>query len=351
MQHHEKMIHTDALHDHLSPTMFQRPDRVCDPLYVITMISNPVRYRSRWRLYHDFAKRCAAAGAVLYTCEVAFGHREFSITSPDEPRHLQLRTSSELWHKENALNLLLSRLPLDWKYVAWVDADVSFARDDWANETLHQLQHHPVVQMFSEAQDLDPDSQSCGPKQGFAYCYVHGMPRMDEPCYESDGQGRAHFWHTGFAWAARREALDALGGLLDHCILGSADFHMAYSLIGEGLTTLANRREVSSRYKYLIDLWQQRAEKYVRRDLGYVPGLLLHHWHGPKAARRYVDRWQILTESGFDPDLDLKRDWQGLYQLTDRSAQLRDQLRAYFRQRNEDSVDADSVWSATMNKV
>jgi hypothetical protein len=35
---------------------------------------------------------------------------------------------------------------------------------------------------------------------------------------------------------------------------------------------------------------------------------------------------------------DIKRDWQGLWQLTDRKIRLRDELRAYFRSRDEDST-------------
>lgn len=63
--------------------------------------------------------------------------------------NLQLRTSHEIWLKENSLNLGFARLPPDWKYAAWIDADVTFARPDWACETVHQLQHNPVVQMWS----------------------------------------------------------------------------------------------------------------------------------------------------------------------------------------------------------
>jgi hypothetical protein len=36
---------------------------------------------------------------------------------------------------------------------------------------------------------------------------------------------------------------------------------------------------------------------------------------------------------------DLKRDWQGLWQLTDPKVRLRDELRAYFRSRDEDSTE------------
>ena len=56
-----------------------------------------------------------------------------------------------------------------------------------------------------------------------------------------------------------------------------------------------------------------------------------------------MDRWKILTENQFNPNTDIKRDWQGLFQLEDhgdmRSIKLRDDIRKYFRARNEDSID------------
>ena len=36
--------------------IFERPDRVDGPLWVVTSVFNPIRYRSRWRLYMDFRK-------------------------------------------------------------------------------------------------------------------------------------------------------------------------------------------------------------------------------------------------------------------------------------------------------
>jgi len=92
---------------------------------------------------------------------------------------------------------------------------------------------------------------------------------------------------------------------------------------------------------YLSQLveWQRRAEKYLLHDLGFVEGLVSHHWHGKKQDRQYQSRWKVLLDSQFDPAIDLKRDRQLVWQLTDRSAMLRDGLRRIARQRNEDSID------------
>jgi hypothetical protein len=228
----------------------------------------------------------------------------------------------------------------------FADSDISFARDDWSNEILHALQHYAIVQPWSEAMDLDAHHQVISHKKSFAYCYTHGLPRHSSGTYYEPGAGKTYYWHPGYAIAMRRESFDQLGGLVDHCILGSGDFNMMYALIGEAESTI--QRPLSDRYKSLILQWQERAERYIRRNVGYVSGTVLHHWHGPKTSRRYMDRWEILNETQFDPDVDLKRDWQGLWQLTDRSIVLRDRLRAYFAQRDEDSTGQDALWSETM---
>ena len=338
---------------------------VSSPLYVITAITNYPRFYSRYRLYERFEKMCADAGAVLYTVEVALRDRHFEVTDHTNPHHIQLRAISEIWHKENALNIAISRLPADWEYVAWVDSDIEFARPDWVVETIHQLQHYKMIQMWSHAQDLGPDKNHPGALwtpihrqfQSFLYSYAQNVessvynPRpgkqyTNPPTQPGHGHGYggvgpfhdAHLWHSGYCWAARRSAIADLGGLGDVAILGSGDHHMAASLVGCVSRTI--HQAMQPEYKAYWSRWQERAEKFIQRNVGYMPGLILHHWHGKKANRGYIDRWKILVENKYVPDLDTKRSPQGILELADRNYRLRDQIRAYFRTRNEDSIDA-----------
>ncbi len=317
-------------------------------LDVCTMISNPVRYASRYRLFENFKAQNDTPHVRHWTVEVAYGNRPFAVTDATNPRHLQIRTDNELWHKENALNLLFAhvlRQQPDAEYFAWVDADVTFVRPDWGYETIQQLQHYQVVQMFSHCVDLGPKYEPVGAfKNGFVWMYYNeprpeavpsaGRMRTAAGHY---GYTKAGYWHPGFAWAARRSALDALGCLLDFCIVGSADWHMAACLIGEGEKTIS--RQLHPAYKREVLAWQERASHHIRGNIGYVDGVLAHHWHGRKVDLHYTDRWRILVDHQYDPDADLKRDAQGLFQLTGRSAGLRDGIRTYFRSRNEDSID------------
>lgn len=320
-------------------------------LVVVTVVSNPVRFASRYAIYRKFKEAMEQAGAVLITVEQAFGERQFEVTERDNPLHVQVRSIDELWHKENMINIGInyaSQLFPDWRYLAWIDADVlpmTGSARPWLEETVQQLQHYHVVQMFKTAFDLDPQGNVLGgPLQSFMSKY------LESGCMQpiKGGFWEGHYYmehgHPGYAWAATREALDNMsspmgGPLIDFAILGAADRHMALGLVGAMSQSFEHLNE---EYRHALLQWQIRTERWIKRDVGYVQGSLYHFWHGPKRARGYTDRWKILRDNRFDPMLDLTRDSQGLLKLetwNGRQMKLRDQLRAYFRSRNEDSID------------
>ena len=316
-----------------------------DDFYVIAVMTNPERYKTRPRLFSEFQARMEKYGAKLFVVEGAFGDREFEVTNPFESRHIQVRTDSELWLKENLINIGISRLPSNWKYVAWIDGDIDFVRPDWMEETVHELQHHPVVQLFEDAVDLGPNHEIMTTTKGFAYCYKNGVSHAN--IVSKDGKtedkyyyygGKGLYWHPGYAWAATREAINTMGGLFDHGILGAGDHHMACSLIGEGERSIP--AGVHPNYKHVVLAWQERALR-LHKNIGYVKGTIYHYWHGKKRDRKYKDRWAILIDNKVDPTKDVHKDWQGVWSLYPGHEDLRNQLRDYFQSRNEDSIDKD----------
>jgi hypothetical protein len=316
-------------------------------LYVITAVFNPWRYKSRIKLYNDFAAYIALSPNVkLVTVELAFGDRPYEVTEPNNPLHVQLRTNEEIWHKERMVNLAINRLPHDWKYVAWIDADITFAKLDWALETVHLLQHYQVLQMFSHAVDVGPNHEHLRTHTGFMFANAEGLVPEDRPgmIWNYDhvtmqGTPRMEALHPGFAWAARREAVHNLGGLIDYAALGSADRHMAYAFVEK--VELSYPKGISMGYYEALQIWQKRCKEHIRKNIGYMPGMITHYWHGKKVDRRYQDRWQILIEHQYDPEFDIKPDTYGLYQHSGNKPQLEYDIRNYFKARNEDSIDVD----------
>ena len=183
--------------------------------------------------------------------------------------------------------------------------------------------------------------------ESFCACYVkngYKVPDMPVLGNRSKDNGGIHtdgtFWHPGFAWAARREAIEALGGVMEFPILGSADHLMSLAFVGQ--SERINDLRLSPEYLNSVKAWEVKALKHVNFDIGYVPGTIFHYFHGKKVNRGYNTRTGILVESQFNPYTDIKKDVAGVIHLVvedERQRRLRDDLRAYFRARNEDGQD------------
>jgi hypothetical protein len=319
--------------------------------YVVSVLTNPERYKQRTKLFKEFMQRMKNYGVNHVVVECVQGDRQYEVTDLCNSLHFRLRTSSVLWMKENLVNYAVARLPPNWKYVAWIDGDVDFVNPDWVEDTLHELQHAPVVQLFEHAIDLGPSHEILNKWESFGSCYVKEKPfggskkEWDAPhdeCYygQYGGDGTTKtYWHSGYAWAARREALNGFGGLLEFAIAGAGDHHMACSIIGKADHSVP--KNVHPNYLKLLKEWETRALRTAHKHMGFVKGTLVHYWHGKKRDRQYRGRWDILIKNEFDPTRDLHKDTNNLWVLHPSNDRLRDDLRHYFQSRNEDSIDVN----------
>ena len=296
-------------------------------LHVVTAYSNPLRSRNRAALHRAFVEHMLASGVDLTVVECALGDTRHEMADP-RVRHVAVRGRTLVWTKENLLNLGIARLPEDWSYVAWIDGDVKFRRPDWVDATLHALQLNDVVQPWSDCYDLGPNGEHLTAHKSFARQVRDGCDLRP---------GYASFAHPGYAWAAKRQALDWVGGLLETAALGAADHHMALALVGKCDMSLP--ADMAEGYVKPIHRWQQRALHHMACRLGVAAGTIEHGWHGPKRRRRYVERWDILRRHRFDPDFDLKRNTWGVIELSGNKPALIADIAGYFRGRDEDCND------------
>jgi len=302
----------------------QLNDALDDVLHVIMVISNPCGYARRYQLAQAFILHMQKEEQVqLYIVELCYGSQPFVLTQPDNPHHLQLKTEIPIWHKENMINMGVRLLPATWKAMAWIDADIEFESNTWVLDTLKLLNGYAdIVQLFSHAVDMDKDESSMQVVNSGGYQYEKQLP------YRTG----VNYWHPGYAWACTRKAYDKMGGLYERAILGSGDYIMMMALLGQVEKAIHPTNHFH--YKKDVFLYQQRV-KHMR--FSYVPGVIRHYFHGTKANRRYGERWKILVDHQYNPNVHVEKKPNGL--LVPSAAcppGMLSEIMQYFKNRNED---------------
>lgn len=300
-----------------------RPQKESDVLYVILPYFNFSNFSRRRELFVEFINRISFVKEVrVVVCE-AIGPSRLP-QSLDVFKHHNIDTDCRVWLKENLVNIGIKALPKDWKYVAWIDADIEFLNGNWVRETILELQVFDVVQMFQTCVNLGSCHEAIKIDKGFGYMHKDSKT----PYTKTDRYG---FWHPGYAWGCTRRAWMKMNGLLDWAILGSGDRHMALALIGRVLDSAPGN--IHQNYKKLLEKFQADCKGM---KLSYVKGTILHFWHGRFEDRKYRERWDILTKLAYDPLSDVGLTNTGLLQMTRRGLRFQDAIDEYFLGRKED---------------
>jgi hypothetical protein len=287
-----------------------------ETLYVISVISNPCNFESRYKLANDYIKRMRKFKQIkLYMVELVYGKQEYRIKH--EPT-IRLRTDSQpLWVKENLINIGIKHLPSDWKYVAWIDADIEFNNPYWSTDTLKLLNgYKDILQLWETTYFLDKMNKPIETDYSMGYLY----------CKNVVGKYR----HPGYAWACTRKAYETLGYIHDESILGSGDMILACALMG--------KNHIDSKYDpTYTNLCASYVEKAKRLRLGYTPGSLSHYYHGPRSNRGYCTRYKLLIKYRFSPMIHIAYENSGLLCPSIYfPVELLDEISKYFMNRKED---------------
>ena len=142
--------------------------------------------------------------------------------------------------------------------------------------------------------------------------------------------------HTGFAWAARRD-LPASHGLYEACVYGDGDHMMAHAACGDWDSPCVDRSIVGSDHRNHFRQWAAEFYKDVQGRIGYVPGTVLHLWHGDSRRNESYRSLVKLHAHEFDPTRDIRVGQSGALEWNSSKPELHQSLRNYFASRMEDS--------------
>ncbi len=310
----------------------------CD-ICIIACYFNPGRYVTKKFNFDMFVSKLGRHARDLLVVEMAPEDGEFELG--DDLNVIRVRGDSFIWQKERLHNLAIANLPAGYTKVAWLDCDLLFEEPEWLDRTSGALEHFALVQPYDrlvrlpkghfQYQGVGQDGQSV--VESFAAAFARDPSLAHEAPYQSHGR-------VGGAWAARRDLLESCG-LYDACLTGSGDHLMAHAFAG-ALNSPCIPAMIGSGHAYAAHFtrWATKFNRVAQGNIGHVPGLVLHLWHGAMADRRYRLLNQQFKAFDFDPNRDLRLSMSGTWEWADAPANLRAWSRDLFLSRNEDGERA-----------
>lgn len=251
------------------------------------------------------------AGVPIYAVELLRPGRKPDLVSPE----MTVSSDSVMFHKENLMNLMLSKVPDRYSKVVFLDADVRFSEKDWVDRVSDALDNADIVQPME-------------------WCFWSST-RSKISAGEQLARGRRlniGNVHPGFATAARRDWLDRVGGLYDLAVVGNGDaclWDAVARVQGLGFPE-GSASPYMSRYDGL-GAFADRVRLSSPRVLSLRGCFAGHMPHGTAKKRGYMERHSLLKQ-----DISVVRNADGVYEWVDPSNN--GPMLEYFRSRDEDNL-------------
>lgn len=295
----------------------KRDDNIEPKLAVITSFFNPMNYTNLKYNYLKFSEKIKQK-ADLFPIELSFDGNFY--IEDDNVIRINGDEKNILWQKEKLLNIALRNLPKEYTNVAWIDCDVIFENENWANEINEKLKYYKVLQLYEKAKRLDDKGNIDRLSEG-------AIKRISRINFVEN----ALFGIPGFAWAMRRESIEKIG-FLETQIIGGGDALMYYSFFG--VKDIVVHVKMNKEWKNVYMKWFDKMFNEVNNSVNYITGDIIHLYHGKMKNRNYDHRYKILSEHNFDPELDLITGENGLWEF--KNKELSEKMSKYFESRNED---------------
>lgn len=313
--------------------------RMGSDIWAVTTFFNPAGYASRLRNYRYFR---SALSIPLLAVELSLT-ADFALGAGDADILLRMQAGDVMWQKERLINLSLASLPAACTKVAWIDSDIVFARNDWAEAASRVLDQRPLIQPFSHAFYMPPawrpgDRVSRALDLRHPAAYLIDLGASPEHAVAITGGAIPPMQHApGLAWAARRDFLSQ-HGLYDACVIGGGDGALMRAAFGLPDLTRIFQKMQPSRYDHYLAWAEPFGRSLAGSGSGYIRGDIYHLWHGQTADRRYIERHGQLAEFGFDPHADIGPAANGAWLWTSPKPAMHRFVRDYFMDRREDAT-------------
>jgi len=249
------------------------------------------------------------------------------LTLPAEVNHQKIDVGwqSVLFIKENLYNIALKNTT--YPKLVFLDSDLECSDPYWFNKTDLLLDSHDLMQPYEKCYWLDETNTHLTREK---ISCIQPILEKTTPC------GVTH--HPGFAWAARRDFLESVGGFCYWHPLGGGDMALWYTLLPDEAIAglLAHCMRVNDYFADTLTYkaYRARVQNFAPRVTYLKGNVLRHFWHGTIDNRQYITRNLRYMPDLVNSDYPLQVNAQGVLEWT--QPEYTEMALAYFRSRKED---------------
>ena len=294
-----------------------------DILHVISVVFSPYGQATRFQLAQEYIERMTKIEKKqpmkFYVIELLYENQKSQLKKTKDFITITIPENYIMWNKENLINIVIQKfLPENWKYCAWIDADIEFLDTQWVQKTLQRFKetNAEFLQLFSFCRYLDKNNQVSQYFKSSMYGHMNNIKNT--------------YLHPGFAWGCTRSAYQKIGGLFEYGIVGGGDKILSQSLLCDN--PYLNNRHLSPSFYTKIHKFHSIVHQ---SNANYVNLIIQHHYHGERKNRQYSLRQKILVEHQFVPDLHLFREPHLGFLMPNFPQKMQHDVRKYFQTRKE----------------
>ena len=287
-------------------------------------LSSPY-FTYNWQKFCHFISKCKLNND-LYICEIIPKNTK-PIALLDNSNHYTIINNSILWHKESALNYLLTKLPDKYDFILIIDNDIFFDDYKWYNKLTELLQDNIAVQPFDQVEYMQSNNTDID--------YIDTSIVRNSIINNVLDRG-----NPGIAIAYNRNYLENCFGLFDRCIVGGGDlinivpfFYETHNISFRIFDTVC-KDSVSEMLE-----WFKKSYHFIQnsqlKPISYIEkNVAKHLFHGYRKHRQYQSRYSIINNERLDHIT--KKDSLGFYHLIDENIETK--MNLFFDYRRSISV-------------
>lgn len=290
-----------------------------DTLYLLVSYFNYNSNKSRERNIYSFIEKNSNSKVKIVVIEAIYNNsNQLKDLNSEVFLHLKYNVKHPISLQDNLINVGIKKLPADWQYLAWIDSDVIFNNENWADNILKELQDKDIVHCFKEADFLNQDGTSSN-FNFLSECYIH-VNNIKYP----DVHQRSH---CGFAWALKRSFYEKIKEIFDYSIIGSNDAVMNLVVLKKSLADYFLNSGYSQEYINSVTEYYNRKKEI---KFTFVDNKITHLWHGNINNRNYHLRKNILKKYQFNPKQHIIKNKDGIIELTEKGLVMLPYIKNYF---------------------